>query len=88
VTYAELRSDRSRLYLGLVHHKNGVEGTQRRIDTARRHYQRGFGVATECGMGRKPRERVPELLEIQAQVRVRLPEGMPRRSGGKAFIDA
>jgi hypothetical protein len=53
-----------------VHHKDGVEGTQRRIDTARRHYQRGFGVATECGMGRKPRERVPELLEIQAQVHV------------------
>jgi hypothetical protein len=64
------RSDRTRLYLGLVHHKDGVEGTQRRIDTASRHYQRGFGVATECGMGRKPRERVPELLEIQAQVHV------------------
>jgi hypothetical protein len=64
------RSDRTRLYLGLVHHKDGVEGTQRRIDTARRHYQRGFGVATECGMGRKPRQRVPELLEIQAQVHV------------------
>lgn len=64
------RSDRTRLYLGLVHHSGGVEGTQRRIDTARRHYQREFGVATECGMGRKPRERVPELLEIQAQARV------------------
>lgn len=63
-------SDRTRLYLGLVHHADGVEGTQRRIDTARRHYQRGFGVATECGMGRKPRDRVPVLLEIQAQVRV------------------
>jgi hypothetical protein len=67
---ADLRlNDRTRLYLGLVHHKDGVEGTQRRINTARRHYQRGFGVATECGMGRKPRERIPELLEIQAQVR-------------------
>ena len=68
---ADLRlHDRTPLYLGLVHHTGGVEGTQRRIDTARRHCQREFGVATECGMGRKPRERVPELLEIQAQVRV------------------
>lgn len=64
------RGGSRRLYLGLVHHKDGVEGTQRRIDTASRHYQRGFGVATECGMGRKPSERVPELLEIQAQVHV------------------
>jgi hypothetical protein len=47
-----------------------VEGTQRRIDTAKRHYQRDFGVAAECGMGRKPRELVPRLLEIQARVRV------------------
>jgi hypothetical protein len=67
---ADLRlHDRTRLYLGLVHHQDGVAGTQRRIDTAERHYQRGFGVATECGMGRKPRELVPRLLEIQARVR-------------------
>jgi hypothetical protein len=61
---------RARLYLGLVHHSGGVEGAHRRIDTARRHYDRGFGVATECGMGRKARERIPELLEIQARVHV------------------
>lgn len=60
---------RTRLYLGLVHYSDGVEGAQRRVDTARRHYDRGFGVATECGMGRKARERIPELLEIQARVR-------------------
>jgi hypothetical protein len=29
-----LLNDRTRLYLGLVHFKDGVEGTQRRIDTA------------------------------------------------------
>jgi hypothetical protein len=68
---ADLRlHDRTRLFLGLVHHQDGVEGTQRRIDTAKRHCQRGFGVATECGMGRKPRELIPRLLEIQAQVHV------------------
>jgi len=68
---ADLRlHDRTRLYLGLVHHQDGVEGTQRRIGTAKRHYQRGFGVSTECGMGRKPRKLIPQLLEIQARVHV------------------
>jgi hypothetical protein len=68
---ADLRlHDRTRLYLGLVHHQDGVEGTQRRIAAAQRHYQRGFGVATECGMGRKPGELIPQLLEIQARVQV------------------
>jgi hypothetical protein len=43
--------------------------TQRRIDTAKRHAD-GFGVATECGMGRKPSEIVPTLLRIQAAVGV------------------
>jgi hypothetical protein len=55
------------LYLGLVHHQDGVEGTQRRIDVAKRHAGQ-FGVCTECGMGRKPRELVPKLLGIQRDV--------------------
>jgi hypothetical protein len=59
----------TRLFLGLVHWQDGVDGTQRRIDAAARHV-RGFGVATECGMGRRPREVVPSLLEIQRAVSV------------------
>jgi len=67
---ADLRlHERGRLYLGLVHHQDGVAGTQRRIDVARQHVD-GFGVATECGMGRKPAELVPVLLRIQREVRV------------------
>ena len=61
--------DSCQVFLGLVHHQDGVEGTQRRIDTAKRHIQ-GFGVATECGMGRKPADVVPTLLEIQRAVEV------------------
>ncbi len=57
----------TRLFLGLVHHQDGVEGTQRRIDVAKRHCAE-FGVATECGMGRKPPELVPRLLAIQREV--------------------
>lgn len=61
--------DTARLYLGLVHHQDGIEGTQRRINTAKRHAET-FGVATECGMGRKPTEFVPTLLEIHRVVEV------------------
>jgi hypothetical protein len=59
----------TRLFLGLVHWQDGVAGTQRRIDAAARHVH-GFGVATECGMGRRPPEVVPTLLETQRAVNV------------------
>ena len=55
------------LYLGLVHHEDGVEGAQRRVDVAAK-YVSGFGVATECGMGREARDIVAQLLRIQAEV--------------------
>jgi hypothetical protein len=59
----------TRLYLGLVHHQDGLEGAQRRIAAAARHVT-GFGVATECGMQNKPRDAVPELLRIQREAHV------------------
>lgn len=61
------------VYLGLVHIRDGVEGARRRIVTAARHVP-AFGVATECGMGRRPPERggaddtLRELLRIHAEV--------------------
>lgn len=51
--------------LGLVHHTDGIEGTTRRMTTARRHIER-FMVGTECGFGRQPPETIPRLLEIHA----------------------
>jgi hypothetical protein len=65
--------DQPELYLGLVHYRDGVDGARRRIATAQRHVA-AFGVATECGMGRRPPERggaedtLRRLLEIQAAV--------------------
>jgi hypothetical protein len=53
------------LYLGLVHFTDGVEGTLRRIATASRHCH-GFGLATECGLGRRPANTIAPLLEIHA----------------------
>ncbi len=51
------------LYLGLVHHTDGVAGTARRMQAARR-FVSGFGIATECGWGRRAPATIPELLQI------------------------
>jgi hypothetical protein len=55
------------LYLGLVHFTDGVEGTRRRIEAAQR-VVADFGVATECGFGRRPSETIPDLLRIHSEV--------------------
>ena len=54
------------LYLGLVHDKDGVEGTRKRIAVAKRHVPH-FGIASECGFGRRPVEEVPVLLDVHQQ---------------------
>jgi hypothetical protein len=46
----------TRLYLGLVHHTDGLDDFLRRAELARRHVD-GFGIASVCGYGRvSPRE--------------------------------
>jgi len=55
------------LYLGLVHFTDGVGGTRRRIATASRVLP-DFGIATECGFGRRDPETVRHLLDIHAKV--------------------
>ena len=55
------------LYLGLVHLTDGVEGTQQRIATAQRTMAE-FGVATECGLGRRNPQTVVDLLRIHSEV--------------------
>lgn len=56
-----------RLYLGLVHYTDGVEGGRRRLATASKYVQ-DFGVATECGFGRRSPETIRELLELHAKL--------------------
>lgn len=69
--FAPLRSLQQRpeteLYLGLVHFTDGVAGTLRRIAAAQKAVAY-FGVATECGMGRRNAETIPELLRIHREV--------------------
>ena len=62
----ELPED-TELYLGLVHHTGGAEGTRRRIATAAEVVPR-FGLATECGLGRRERSTIPELLGQHASL--------------------
>jgi len=56
-------SPETELCLGLVHYTDGIEGTRRRIDTAKK-YVRDFAVGTECGLGRRDPKTIPELLQI------------------------
>ncbi|HTV38220.1 MAG TPA: hypothetical protein VMF12_17455 [Xanthobacteraceae bacterium] len=61
-------ADGTELFLGLVHAKDGVEGTRKRIAAARR-YRGEFGIATECGMARARSEAtVRALLQIHADI--------------------
>jgi hypothetical protein len=57
----------ARVYLGVVHYDDGAEGTLARIRTAKSHLA-DFGIATECGFGRRRPETLPELLRIHRQV--------------------
>ena len=59
----DLEISPGKLFLGLIHHTDGFEGTKNRIDAARK-VTSGFGVATECGFGRRPLDQMPGLLTI------------------------
>ncbi|MDQ6771838.1 MAG: hypothetical protein M3024_02425 [Candidatus Dormibacteraeota bacterium] len=55
------------LYLGLVHLTDGAEGAQRRLAAAKT-VVTDFGIATECGFGRRPPETVPNLLALHRDI--------------------
>ena len=55
------------LFLGLVHLTDGVDGARQRIGAATK-YVTDFGVATECGFGRRPPETIQALLELHGDI--------------------
>jgi hypothetical protein len=57
----------TKLFLGLVHPKDGVAGAARRIEAAKR-FAPDFGVATECGLGRLPPETIPAVLDLHTAI--------------------
>ena len=64
---ADLDIGDTKLYLGLLHAAGGMEGNTRRLETARRH-AKYFGAATECGVGRFPREEMSTLIDFHCAV--------------------
>jgi hypothetical protein len=63
----DLYPDRSaELYLGLVHQSGGLAETRRRIDLAEQ-FSAEFGIATECGFGRRPPDSIPGLLDLHRE---------------------
>jgi hypothetical protein len=57
----------SELYLGLLHFTDGAAGARGRIAAAKRTVQ-DFGIATECGLGRRAPATIPDLLRLHAEV--------------------
>ena len=56
----------TKVALGLVHRTDGVDGTNKRIATAKK-YLGDFPISTECGFGRRPKEAICELLKDPRQ---------------------
>jgi methionine synthase II (cobalamin-independent) len=57
----------TKLYLGLIHLEDGVEGAQRRMAAAQRVIPE-FGVGTECGFSFVPQEDIEPLLDLHREV--------------------
>jgi hypothetical protein len=56
----------TKVFLGIVHHTDGIEDFRRRRDLARKHLA-GFGIGSVCGYGRVEPELLPEILRVHAQ---------------------
>jgi hypothetical protein len=54
-------------FLGLVHEHDGLDGGLRRWDVAAK-FLPNFGIATECGWGRRPAWQVPALIKLHRQI--------------------
>jgi hypothetical protein len=60
-------SPETEVYLGLVHHSDGLDGALQRITAANRHIH-DFGIATECGFGRRSPDTLPDLLKLHKEI--------------------
>ena len=59
------------LFLGLLHKYDGLAGARRRAAAAMLYFI-DFGVATECGMGRRPAADIPGLLDLHREAAIAL----------------
>jgi hypothetical protein len=57
------------VYAGVLHYKDGIEGSKKRLEAFKRHYKGITGVSTECGLGRRPADQeLTDLLKIHRDV--------------------
>jgi hypothetical protein len=63
-----LESGGPRVYLGLIHHTDGMEGFRERMEIARRHMPADFGVASVCGYGRLSTEETLDALQLHHEI--------------------
>ena len=55
------------LCLGLVHYTDGLDGSKKRLATAKK-FVSDFLIATECGFGRRDPGSIPELLRLHREM--------------------
>jgi len=69
----ELDSSAGTLYAGLVHYTDGVDGGMRRADALGRYFSGTVGIATECGLGRRPPDqKMTTLMKIHRDIIAKL----------------
>lgn len=56
-------SNKTKIFLGLVHDTDGIDGTLERASAASG-YLSEFGISTECGFGRRPPDSIRPLIEL------------------------
>jgi hypothetical protein len=62
----DLDTGAARIYLGIIHHTDGMEGFSRRFDVAKRHLG-DFGVASVCGYGRLGPDETRAAFELHRE---------------------
>jgi hypothetical protein len=56
----------TRVFLGLVHPQDGLEGAQRRIGLAKK-YLTDFGIGAVCGFGRENPRELGNILDVHKE---------------------
>ena len=62
----ELDVGDTKVFLGMVHHTDGIDAFRRRRDLARNHLK-SFGIGSVCGYGRLHADELPDVLRIHAE---------------------
>lgn len=58
----------TKVYLGLIHHTDGLQGFRSRMEQARRFMPADFGVASVCGYGRLSTEETLAALALHREI--------------------